>query len=211
MTSIKAAATALLASNVSDAGQRNELLTIVDQEAGRLSRLVTEATHLARIEAGKIQLNRRSHSVDSLVENVLGQMESRGDGRPVQVSIAPDLPSVVIDFELMQLALRQLLDNAVKYSPRESPIRITARLTGERLVIGVHNAGLPLSGAEQLRIFDKFYRGANVRHQVAGTGMGLTIAREILLAHGGDIRLDSSTERGTEFVVTLPVQNEVLR
>jgi len=62
-----------------------------------------------------------------------------------------------------------------------------------------------------LRIFDKFYRGANVRHQVAGTGMGLTIAREILLAHGGDIRLDSSTERGTEFVVTLPVQNEVLR
>ena len=211
LTSIKAAATALLASNVSDAGQRNELLTIVDQEAGRLSRLVTEATHLARIEAGKIQLNRRSHSVDSLVENVLGQMESRGDGRPVQVSIAPDLPSVVIDFELMQLALRQLLDNAVKYSPRESPIRITARLTGERLVIGVHNAGLPLSGAEQLRIFDKFYRGANVRHQVAGTGMGLTIAREILLAHGGDIRLDSSTERGTEFVVTLPVQNEVLR
>jgi len=123
----------------------------------------------------------------------------------MQVSIAPDLPSIAMDFELMQLALRQLLDNAVKYSPRQSPIRITARLTGEHLAIGVHNAGLPLSEAEQLRIFDKFYRGANVRHQVAGTGMGLPIARQILRAHGGDIRLDSSTERGTEFVVTLPV------
>ena len=205
LTSIKAAATALLASKVSDAGQRNELLTIVDQEAERLSRLVTEATHLARIEAGKIQLNRRPHSVDSLVERVLEQMESRRDGRAMQVSIAPDLPSIAMDFELMQLALRQLLDNAVKYSPRQSPIRITARLTGEHLAIGVHNAGLPLSEAEQLRIFDKFYRGANVRHQVAGTGMGLPIARQILRAHGGDIRLDSSTERGTEFVVTLPV------
>lgn len=206
LTSIKAAATALLASNVSDAAQRNELLTIVDQEAGRLSRLVTEATHLARIEAGKIQLNRQSHFVNSLVESVLEQMESRRDGRPIQVSIAPDLPSIVIDFELMHLALRQLLDNAVKYSPRETPIRITAGSTGEYLVVSVHNAGLPLSRAEQLCIFDKFYRGANVRHQVAGTGMGLAIAREILLAHGGDIRLDSSTERGTEFVVTLPVQ-----
>jgi two-component system sensor histidine kinase KdpD len=182
------------------------LLTIVDQEAGRLSRLVTEATHLARIEAGKIQLNRQSHFVNSLVESVLEQMESRRDGRPIQVSIAPDLPSIVIDFELMHLALRQLLDNAVKYSPRETPIRITAGSTGEYLVVSVHNAGLPLSRAEQLCIFDKFYRGANVRHQVAGTGMGLAIAREILLAHGGDIRLDSSTERGTEFVVTLPVQ-----
>jgi signal transduction histidine kinase len=66
-----------------------------------------------------------------------------------------------------------------------------------------------LTKAEQVRIFDKFYRGANVRNQVAGTGMGLSIARDILIAHGGDVRLDRSTERGTEFVLAIPAQAKV--
>jgi two-component system sensor histidine kinase KdpD len=91
LTSIKAAATALLASNVSDAGQRHELLTIVDQEAERLSRLVTEATHLARIEAGKIQLNRQLQSVNSLVQSALEEIEAHRDGRKIEVSIASGL------------------------------------------------------------------------------------------------------------------------
>jgi two-component system sensor histidine kinase KdpD len=210
LTSIKAAATALLASNVSDAGQRHELLTIVDQEAERLSRLVTEATHLARIEAGKIQLNRQLQSVNSLVQSALEEIEAHRDGRKIEVSIASGLPQVLVDFDLMQLAIRQLLDNAVKYSPPQSPIRISARVRSDGLIIGVNSSGEPLSKAEQVRIFDKFYRGVNVRHQVPGTGMGLSIAREILLAHGGDIRLDSSTDHGTEFVVRLPVESEAM-
>lgn len=211
LTSIKAAASALLASNVSDAGQREELLTIVDQEAERLSRLVTEATHLARVEAGKIHLQREPHSVDSLVTGALEQMENRRDGRQVQVEIPRGLPQVSIDIELMQLALRQLLDNAIKYSPQSSPIRVSAALAGDNLIIAVHNWGEALPKAERIRIFDKFYRGTNVRHQVAGTGMGLSIAREILLAHGGDILLDSGPDRGTEFIMTMPVKSEVLR
>lgn len=211
LTSIKAAASALLASNVSDAAQRQELLTIVDQEAERLSRLVTGATHLARVEAGKIQLDRQMHSVESLIAGALEEMEPRLDGRPVQKVIATDLPPIQIDMELMQLALRQLLDNAVKYSPQRSPIRISAAVEDENLVINVHNRGEVLSKGEQLRIFDKFYRGANVRNQVAGTGMGLSIARDILIAHGGDVRLDSSTDRGTEFVLKMPLRTTVLQ
>jgi len=211
LTSIRAATTALLASSVSDVEQRHELLTIVDQEAERLSRLVTEATHLARIEAGKIQLNRQLRSVNSLVQSTLEEIESRLDGRPIEVSIASELPQVLVDFDLMQLAIRQLLDNAVKYSPPQSPIRITARVRSDGLIISVYNSGEPLSAPEQVRIFDKFYRGMNVRHQVAGTGMGLSIAREILLAHGGDIRLAGSSDRGTEFLLKLPIESERLR
>src|SRR3989449_513015 len=211
LTSIKAATSALLASSVYDAGQRQELLTIVDQEAERLSRLVTEATHLARVEAGKIQLHRELQSVNSLVQSTLEEIESRLDGRPIEVSIASELPQVLVDFDLMQLAIRQLLDNPVKYSPPQSPIRITARVRSDGLIISVYNSGEPLSAAEQVRIFDKFYRGMNVRHQVAGTGMGLSIAREILLAHGGDIRLAGSSDRGTEFLLKLPIESERLR
>jgi len=211
LTSIKAATSALLASSVYDAGQRRELLTIVDQEAERLSRLVTEATHLARVEAGKIQLHRELHSVRSFIEGALEQMEPRRDERSVEIDVRADLPPVIIDLELMQLALRQLIDNAIKYSPQPTPIRVSAELAGGNLVIAVHNWGEALSRSEQARIFDKFYRGANVRNQVAGTGMGLSIAREILIAHGGDIRLDSSTDRGTKFLLTVPVETGVLR
>jgi len=205
LTSIRAATTALLGENVSDTAQQHELLTIVDQEAERLSRLVTEATHVARIEAGKIDLNREWHTVSALIHNVLVETELRRDGRQVNVSIDEDLPRVRMDGDLIQLALRQLVDNALKYSPRKSAIDICAKLSDENLTISVHNEGEPLSETEQVRIFDKFYRGQNVRRQVAGTGMGLSVARDILLAHGGDVYLNSSNQRGTEFVVAIPV------
>jgi two-component system sensor histidine kinase KdpD len=207
LTSIKAATTALLASNVSDATQRHELLTIVDQEAERLSRLVTEATRVARIEAGKIQVNREWHTVGRLIENVLAQTELQRDDRPVDLAIAPDLPPALFDAELMQLALRQLVDNALKYSPQKSAIRISSRLAGNNFVIVVRNQCEPLSESERTRIFDKFYRGQNVRHRVAGTGMGLSVAREILLAHGGDIHVQTSNQGGTEFVKTIPKED----
>jgi two-component system, OmpR family, sensor histidine kinase KdpD len=205
LTSIKAATSALLASTVSDVEHRQELLTIVDQEAERLSRLVTGATHLARVEAGKIQLDRQMHSVESLITGAVEEMEPRLDGRLVQIVIQPALPNIEIDMQLMQLALRQLLDNAVKYSPQRSPIRVSAATENDRLVIKVQNEGEALTKSEQLRIFDKFYRGTNVRNKVAGTGMGLSIARDILIAHGGDVRLDRSTEGGTEFVLSMPL------
>jgi two-component system sensor histidine kinase KdpD len=210
LTSIKAATTALLASNVFDPAQQRELLTIVDQEAERLSRLVTEATHVARIEAGKIQVNRQWHSIGGLIEKVLAQSEAQRDGRHVDVSVAPDLPRAFVDADLMQLALRQLVDNALKYSPRKSAIRISSRMAADNFIISVHNQGEPLSESERARIFDKFYRGQNVRHQVAGTGMGLSVARDILAAHGGEIHLHSSNESGTEFVVSIPVTKDTL-
>ncbi len=205
LTSIRAATTALLTAKVSDAEHRQEMLTIVDQEAERLSRLVTEATQVARIEAGKIQLERHLCSIDDLVRNVLAQMEPQRDGRPVGLSIEPDIPLVSIDAGMMQLALRQLVDNALKYSPRNSPIHISSERRGKEIFIAVRNEGEPLSESERARIFDKFYRGANVKRQVAGTGMGLPIAREILVAHGGDIRLAASSDRGTEFLITIPL------
>jgi two-component system sensor histidine kinase KdpD len=203
LTSIRAATTALLASNISNSA-RHELTMVVDQEVDRLSRLVTEATHIARIEAGHIQINRRWLSIHSIVENVLSETEVQRDGRRVDVSVPADLPRVFIDGDLVQLALRQLVDNALKYSLRGTSIQISSRLADHDFLISVHNQGEPLSEPERARVFDKFYRGENVRHQVAGTGMGLPVAREILLAHGGDIVLESSDKDGTEFVMTIP-------
>lgn len=213
LTSIRAAATALLAANVSDISQQQELLTIVDQEAERLTRLVTEATHVARIEAGKIQVNRHWHRINTIVDKLIAETELQRDGRRIKVSIPGNLPRAWVDADLIELALRQLVDNALKYSPRKSAIAISAEFADGNLAVSVQNEGEPLSESERTRIFDKFYRGQNVRHQVAGTGMGLPVAREILMAHGGDVFLNSSSRKLTEFVATIPVsgqQGEVL-
>jgi two-component system sensor histidine kinase KdpD len=204
LTSIRAATTALLGATVSDAAQQEELLTIVDQEADRLSRLVTEVTHVARIEAGQIELNREWHPVDKLIRKALLESDRLRDGRLISVSVPAGLPPVYADAVLTELALRQLVDNALKYSPRRSSIDIAAEVSGENLTISVRNEGEPLSESEQSRIFDKFYRGQKARRQVTGTGMGLSIARDIFRAHGGDVYLAGSTPRGTEFVVSIP-------
>jgi two-component system sensor histidine kinase KdpD len=205
LTSIRAATTALLGATVSDTAQQEELITIVDQEADRLSRLVTEATQVARIEAGAIDLNCEWHSIVDLIERVLSESEPRRDGRRINVSLQAGLPPVYADARLIHLALRQLVDNALKYSRRKSPINISTRLEDQSLVVSVLNEGEPLSESEQSRIFDKFYRGQNVRRQVAGTGMGLSVARDILRAHGGEVYLADSNHSGTEFVLAIPL------
>jgi two-component system sensor histidine kinase KdpD len=204
LTSIKAAASALLSDSVPKAEEQRELVTIVNEEADRLGRLVTEAIQMARIEAGKIQLNKRVHAIEELISNVLQQMRPLTEGRTLEVYIARGLPAVPVDPELMQLAIRQLLDNALKYSPPESPVTIRALQGDGELEIKVRDRGSGIPEQDRLRIFEKYYRGSNNRSLVTGTGIGLTVAREIIRAHGGRIWVESEPGRGSEFSFTLP-------
>jgi two-component system sensor histidine kinase SenX3 len=115
--------------------------------------------------------------------------------------VPPDL-TVDADRDLLGLAFRQLLDNAIKYSPATSVIEITAR--GEGVIeIGVRNSGSTIPEREQARIFERFYRGVQARH-VPGTGMGLAIVQQIARAHGGTLRVASTPEAGTTFTLSLP-------
>lgn len=208
LTSIKAAASSLLSDTVPKAEEQRELVTIVNEEADRLGRLVTEAIQMARIEAGKIQLNKRVHPIEDLISNVLQQMRPLTEGRTLEVRIARGLPTVPVDPELMQLAIRQLLDNALKYSPPESPVTIYA-LRGDRgLEIKVSDRGSGIPERDRSRIFERYYRGSNSPSRGTGTGMGLTIAREIVRAHGGDIWVQSEASRGSEFCISVPLVTE---
>ena len=119
-----------------------------------------------------------------------------------------NLPLVSADAELLSLALRQVIDNALKYSPTGTPIGIVADLEGDRVVIRVHDRGPGIPERERERIFDKFYRRGAVRDRVPGTGLGLYIAREILRTHGGDLWIESEPGEGSEFCAGLPVPKE---
>jgi len=205
LTSIKAAASALLAESLPKAEERRELVSIVNEEADRLSRLVTEAIQMARIEGGAIQLHKNLERADELVRAALEQMSALAEGRTIHAQISENLPRVELDRDLLGLALRLVLDNALKYSPPGSPVAVGARTWEHDLVITVTDEGPGISEQAQSRIFEKFYRGPNTRAQVPGTGMGLAIAREIVRAHGGEISFKSSLGKGSEFSISVPL------
>jgi two-component system sensor histidine kinase KdpD len=202
LTSIKAAATALLSEAVPKLPAHQELLAIIDEDADRLSRLVTEAIQMARIEGGTLQLNRGLHAPAALISAALRDMKHRTEGRRLEMQIPENLPLVFVDAGLVHLALRQVIDNALKFSSPAGPLTIAARAEEGRLVISVADEGPGIPERELGRIFEKFYRSPGHR-RVAGTGMGLTVAREILRAHGGDIVVKNLPGTGSEFCLVL--------
>jgi len=206
LTSIKAAASAMLSSPNPLPSEQRELATIIDEEADRLARLVTEAIQMARIEGGKFQLSPAPQSSSSLIAAALEQVKPMADGREVRLEVPTGLPSIWADVELIQLAIRQLLDNALKYSPATAPITISARGAAGGVVISVTDQGPGVPEAEQSRIFERFYRSATDRRHIAGTGMGLTIAREIMRAHGGEVSVASRPGHGAEFSLVFPAR-----
>jgi two-component system, OmpR family, sensor histidine kinase KdpD len=205
LTSIKAVTTDLLSESAGDLRQQNrELISIADEAADRLSILVTDAIQLARIEGGTFRLNLGVHFVGSLVSGGIRRVKALMDDRAIDVVIPEDIPLVRVDAELIQMAIAHLLHNALKYSPRDSAISISARTDGEKVIIKVRDNGPGISEEEQSNIFEKFYRGKNERH-LKGTGMGLSIAREIVRAHGEEIGVTSKPGQGSEFFFSLPV------
>jgi len=205
LTSIKAATSAILTSQSLTSEQRHELLTIIDQETERLSTLMTEAIHLARAESGKLHLSRNLHGVEELVGEALKQSASGLNGKRIETLYAPAMPRVNVDAELFVVALKQLVDNAARYSPESTPIRITAEPSADSLWIRVHNQGPGLSEHERSMVFERFYRSPATRGKVAGTGIGLSIAQDIVKAHGGFMDVESGPGMGTEFSIRLPL------
>jgi two-component system sensor histidine kinase KdpD len=208
LTSIKAVTTDLLSDPSHDLPRhQRELITIAAEGTDRLSRLVTDAIQLARIEGGKFTLHREIHFPSSLVSAALRQMKSLIDGREIRVSAPDDLPAVWVDAELIQMVITHLLENGLKYSPSGSPISINARSSEGRVLICVTDQGPGIAEDEQSRIFDKFYRGKGEQN-LKGTGMGLAIAREIMDAHGEQIWVVSKEGEGSEFCFSLPLARQ---
>jgi two-component system sensor histidine kinase KdpD len=202
LTSIKAAASSILDE---ERPAQQELVTIIEEETDRLNSLVRETIRMARIEAGKLHLNKQTHTMSDLVSAALENVKPLMEDRPVQIDVPLNLPAVRVDFELIALTIRQLLTNALKYSNPDSPIFVGASVDSGRVTVRVRDKGAGIPDRERARIFEKFYRVPDRADRVPGTGMGLHIAREIVRAHGGEIGVNSVVGEGSEFFFTLPV------
>jgi two-component system, OmpR family, sensor histidine kinase KdpD len=200
LTSIKAAVTSLLGSApTTDC----ELLTIINEEADRLNRLAAEAVEMARIEAGKLHLEKQPVAVAELVSTALSELAATLKGRPLKLRVPDDLPPAEADRDFAGQVVKQFIENALKYSPDGSPLEVSAELKGGKIVIGVADHGPGIEENERPRIFDKFYRGRRHRFDTKGTGMGLAIAKGIVEAHGEKIWVESEPGQGAVFYFSL--------
>jgi two-component system sensor histidine kinase KdpD len=209
LTAIKASVTSLISRYPRTEERREELLQIVNEETDRLHRTVSEAIQMARLDAGKVSLQRGFHPLHEIVTGTLAEL--KWSPSRVRLDIPGVLPELFVDADLVGQALKQLLDNADRYSPADSPIDVSARLAENSMEVSVSDSGPGVTPDEQSRIFDKFYRGRHSARFPHGTGMGLSIAKGIIEAHGGRISVSGRPEGGAVFSLQLPLKAEQVR
>jgi len=208
LTSIKAASTWLLGEEDASRAAQREMITVIDEETDRLSLLVTEAVKMSQIDAGKLKLDRVAVAPETLLKSAVATFMGRGDHRIAGLDGLRGLPEVYVDLELISLALRQIIDNGLKYSPPSGQISVSAELSQDRVLIRISDEGPGIPERDREKIFDKYFRRANSRDKVPGSGLGLHIAREIVRAHRGDVWMEPGPSGGSQFCITLPQPDE---
>lgn len=191
LTSIKAATTSLLTHPAASAETREALLQVADEEADHLRQLIDDAVDMARLDAAQLDMNTEPINPAELIEEVIAPLRSRFEGRQVNVVMDGAPRSLHADRRLVKLALKQLLENALKYSPPDTPVSIRLIFAGDGVALEVTDQGKGIPRAELGRLFDRFYRSPDVRHRIPGSGLGLTIAQSVMRAHKGDLTVRS--------------------
>ena len=204
LTSIRTGIAAMQAE--SPAPEQQEWLEILGEESARLSSMLAEAIQMARIEAGHVDLDKQTHTVDDLIYSAL--QRAMAEPSQIEIGLPEGLPPVSADAGLIRLVIRQIVGNALKYSQPGTPVGIHARAEDDCVVLSVTDRGPGIAPEEQERIFEKYYRGQQGRDHVTGMGMGLPIARQVIEAHDGRIWVESRPGEGTTFCFTLPFAHE---
>lgn len=208
MSAVKASATSLLDDQVQWRDEdRREFLLAIDEETDCLTLMVGNPLDLSRIEGGALRPDREWYDIDELLRDVATRLRHRAGGSPERIGldIEPDLPVAWFDYVEIAQVLMNLGENAIKYTPPGSPIEIRARRLGNEIELAVADLGAGIAPAIQRRLFDRFYRGSAEGTIISGSGIGLTICKGLVEAHGGRIWVESTPGRGSTFRFTLPI------
>jgi len=193
-----------------DPAVRRELLHSIESESHRMADLVSNLVFATRLEQG-VELRREWTSVEEIVGAGLAPLREQLDARPFRVTIPRDLPLVRVDNALMPQVVKNLVENALRHTDASARIDLIAWQDGDRIVVRVADEGAGLAQGEAEIVFDRFYRGRGERradsHAVTpGLGLGLTICRGIVTAHGGRIWAEPNTPRGVAFLFSIPIE-----
>lgn len=207
LASILGASTSLLAGrDLYDARQTADLLATIREEAERLDRFVGNLLDMSRLEAGVLGAKPETAALHDLVEAALERLSRRLAGHRLAIDLPDALPQVRVDPLLFEQALINVLDNAAKYAPTSSTIRLGAQADAARVVLTVADEGAGIPPDDLVHVFDKFYRAKAADRRAAGTGLGLAVARGFVEAFGGTLDAANRTDRtGAMLTFTLPV------
>lgn len=187
----------------------NNFLNIMHNETQRMSRLIEDLFALSNIENKKVLPKKGPVDVGALVEKVVNifSIQAKEKGVEITSQVEPDMPVYWGDEDMLTRVLINLMDNAIKYTPRLGRVSVKAMLTGEEVAITVADTGVGIDDENLPRIFERLYRVDRARsREFGGAGLGLAIVKHIVEAHGGRIGVDSSPNHGTRFTVSLPLQ-----
>ena len=206
LASIKASASSLLQEDVQWSDEERQSFALaIEREADRLNRLVANLLDMSRIEAGALKPEKEWYPIDELIHDVLGRMQPLLQNRTVQTHLPDDLPPVQLDYLQIDQVFTNLIENAVRYTPSDSPIEISVNVEGDQMVICVADRGPGIPPADLERIFDKFYRVLATAKRVTGSGLGLAVSKGLVEAHGGRIWAENREGGGAIFRFTLPL------
>ena len=183
---------------------RQELAGAIEEEALRMEQLVTNLLDMARLQAGPVQLNLQWQMLEEVVGSALSLQARSLAGRHIDLRLPPGLPLLALDAVLIERVLCNLLANAARLTPAASPLAIEANRRGDMVEIALEDHGPGVAPADRQRIFDTFGR-ARPESTGAGVGLGLSICRAIVEAHGGRIWVEPGSAGGARFIFTLPV------
>ena len=206
LASIVGATTGLLRQKETLDAHTFELAQIAHQESERLSRWVRNLLQLTRLESGSVQVEKEWQPLEEVVGTTLLRLEEMLANHPLNPELPDELPLVPIDSDLIEHVLGNLLENAVNYTPNGSPIDLSAWIEGQDVIVEIADRGPGIPQGEEERIFDKFYRIHPT--DAGGVGLGLTICRAIIKAHGGRIWAANRPGGGSVFRFTLPLEGE---
>ena len=204
----------LVRDRVPSDSDRRQYYELLHGESQRLRRLVETLLNFGRLEAGRMEFRFDSVEISALTRQVVDEFAASLAARrhQVQVTIEDGSISLMADREVLRTIIWNLLENAAKYSPDCDTIWLTVDRRNGDVVLAVRDRGVGIPRPEQRQVFDKFVRGAGARaSDVGGTGVGLTMARRMVEAHGGTITLDSEPGVGSTFTVVLPMVNSQVR
>jgi two-component system phosphate regulon sensor histidine kinase PhoR len=210
LTAIQGFAETLLAGALDDPENNRRFLEIIRNHAIRLARLTNDLLKLARIEAGKMEVEFSSVSLLELIEGCTETTLLKANRKEItlEITVPPQLPAVRGDVALLRDVLQNLLDNAIQYTPARGHISVSATAGPREAVVTVADTGIGIPLADSERIFERFYRVDAARSREAGgTGLGLSIAKHIVEAHGGKLWVESTVGQGSRFSFSLPLDS----
>ncbi len=186
--------------------QQQEFIGLLHLKALALARLVDDLLDISRIEAGQsIPLQLALFSLTDLLERVVGEYRQQGTPHRFELEVVAEDLELLGDAGRIEQVIENLLSNAVKYSPEGGTVRVVAGSDGRHCSVRVSDQGIGMTAEQAVRVFERFYRADSSDTAARGTGLGMSIAKHIVEAHGGELRIESQPGKGTTVIVTLPL------